>query len=833
MAAKASLLEDKPDETEPAQPEEQQKEEEDIKKKPISKWSHDLFDAGKQTPKSKDELSFTYGYDIREEDDAPKPRRRRKYGRGPNKYTRNWKDEDAYAGGVSSKPNDRKTKKSDSVLPKKKEKVDTLNTAPVSSSNTSAPTVSALSASNPTNIITTTSTSNGTNTTSSTTTITTSKSEQRGEKPKIDKLRAKPEKHVFKPDEGKSKFSKGGSEDSARRGRYEDKLRNKPDIGNKRKEFDSIFMRRDELDKRRPAGSTKLREDDRKRESVKSAKPIKKFDEPKLEIFKQEKLSKSSLSKEEFPELPQSEKPKEADKKIDEKPLWGKSKEESTKSHELPADCDVDEPPPIVRTQTFENSKYVSKRFGNLSNPNYQFDTKGKPRASAESRGTSNYQYIDNRVNRRISYEYGKNRYEYKDARNGNRYNNRFSDDSRPYHNKQNSYDYSAENSNHMYTHRKNESKPSFGNLEVSEEPPKHSKRYSSLRQQAAGSVSSSSPSSSAHPTEALSQSPTANSVSSGSIQLAGSNKETFGVRSNASTPPSAPSPAHSAPSVSSSVSATTVPTSQPASTISTSVTSSTSVVSQTSVQLITSQPSITPVPSMIHQPSLATVGVPTLSTPVIYGQSLPTTHMAVPSAISGQSTAAPAHLAAHHQMAPSAPPTMHQSIARAQHNYYDASRANAYYADTQRANYAYMGATTGAPTGDDAQLGRYMTHQMGYTTGAPIAQQAQADAYLQTYMHPHAAAHANAYAGYHAATGYSYAAGQAYHPQAMVAAQVQGAPLTTAQAADYGRGGVAYYNMNVPYVSNVGRQMSQRKRQHNTQPIITTDVQQLQQQYI
>ena len=33
----------------------------------------------------------------RNEDNAPRARRRRRYGRGPNKYTRNWEDEEAYA----------------------------------------------------------------------------------------------------------------------------------------------------------------------------------------------------------------------------------------------------------------------------------------------------------------------------------------------------------------------------------------------------------------------------------------------------------------------------------------------------------------------------------------------------------------------------------------------------------------------------------------------------------------------------------------------------------------------------------------------------------------
>ena len=44
----------------------------------------------------RDELVEAYGYDIRGEDNAPRARRRRRYGRGPNKYTRNWEDEDAY-----------------------------------------------------------------------------------------------------------------------------------------------------------------------------------------------------------------------------------------------------------------------------------------------------------------------------------------------------------------------------------------------------------------------------------------------------------------------------------------------------------------------------------------------------------------------------------------------------------------------------------------------------------------------------------------------------------------------------------------------------------------
>jgi protein CASC3 len=67
------------------------------------RWGHDLFNENEQIPKSKDELVDIYGYDIRNEDDPPKARRRRRYGRGPNKYTRQWQDENAY--GKAMPPN--------------------------------------------------------------------------------------------------------------------------------------------------------------------------------------------------------------------------------------------------------------------------------------------------------------------------------------------------------------------------------------------------------------------------------------------------------------------------------------------------------------------------------------------------------------------------------------------------------------------------------------------------------------------------------------------------------------------------------------------------------
>ena len=44
------------------------------------RWTHDLFDEEEQAPKTRAELSGRYGYDIRSEDQAPRARRRRRYG---------------------------------------------------------------------------------------------------------------------------------------------------------------------------------------------------------------------------------------------------------------------------------------------------------------------------------------------------------------------------------------------------------------------------------------------------------------------------------------------------------------------------------------------------------------------------------------------------------------------------------------------------------------------------------------------------------------------------------------------------------------------------------
>ncbi|XP_076337135.1 CASC3 exon junction complex subunit isoform X3 [Tachypleus tridentatus] len=71
------------------------------------KWDHDMFHEEEQAPKSHEEVVAVYGYDIRSEDGPPRARRRRRYGRGPNKYTRNWQDEDAYVTGLVSERGNR------------------------------------------------------------------------------------------------------------------------------------------------------------------------------------------------------------------------------------------------------------------------------------------------------------------------------------------------------------------------------------------------------------------------------------------------------------------------------------------------------------------------------------------------------------------------------------------------------------------------------------------------------------------------------------------------------------------------------------------------------
>ncbi|XP_067006243.2 protein CASC3 isoform X2 [Anabrus simplex] len=73
-----------------------QNEKKKVWKEHENRWSHDRYNEEEQLPKTKEELVAVYGYDIRNEDAPPRARRRRKYGRGPNKYTRNWEDEDAY-----------------------------------------------------------------------------------------------------------------------------------------------------------------------------------------------------------------------------------------------------------------------------------------------------------------------------------------------------------------------------------------------------------------------------------------------------------------------------------------------------------------------------------------------------------------------------------------------------------------------------------------------------------------------------------------------------------------------------------------------------------------
>lgn len=47
---------------------------------PDGKWKHDMYKEDEQKAKSSQELIDIYGYDIRNEEAAPKARRRRKYG---------------------------------------------------------------------------------------------------------------------------------------------------------------------------------------------------------------------------------------------------------------------------------------------------------------------------------------------------------------------------------------------------------------------------------------------------------------------------------------------------------------------------------------------------------------------------------------------------------------------------------------------------------------------------------------------------------------------------------------------------------------------------------
>ncbi|GAB6028245.1 hypothetical protein CHUAL_002432 [Chamberlinius hualienensis] len=94
----------------PATEEPEKKVEETEKKKPPKKlwkdegkWIHDRYHETEQNPKSINELVNVYGYDIRNEEGPPHARRRRRYGRGPSKYTRKWEDEAAYNSGTPTK----------------------------------------------------------------------------------------------------------------------------------------------------------------------------------------------------------------------------------------------------------------------------------------------------------------------------------------------------------------------------------------------------------------------------------------------------------------------------------------------------------------------------------------------------------------------------------------------------------------------------------------------------------------------------------------------------------------------------------------------------------
>ncbi|XP_011639579.1 protein CASC3 isoform X1 [Pogonomyrmex barbatus] len=81
------------------------------------KWDHDRYNDEEQAPKRPEELIATYGYDIRNEEGPPRARRRRRYGRGPNKYTRNWEDEDAYGKTTLGRGNNRRFHKNNEDFP--------------------------------------------------------------------------------------------------------------------------------------------------------------------------------------------------------------------------------------------------------------------------------------------------------------------------------------------------------------------------------------------------------------------------------------------------------------------------------------------------------------------------------------------------------------------------------------------------------------------------------------------------------------------------------------------------------------------------------------------
>lgn len=46
----------------------------------LNRWDHDMYNEREQAPKTRDELLASYGYDIREESEAPRARRHHKYG---------------------------------------------------------------------------------------------------------------------------------------------------------------------------------------------------------------------------------------------------------------------------------------------------------------------------------------------------------------------------------------------------------------------------------------------------------------------------------------------------------------------------------------------------------------------------------------------------------------------------------------------------------------------------------------------------------------------------------------------------------------------------------
>lgn len=894
------------------------------RKKGHSKWSHDLFDENRQIPKSNDELMYTYGYDIREDDGAPKARRRRRYGRGPNKYTRNWKDETAYGPVPPSKTAEKKPAKKDSFDRKKKESTKDKTNELVTQTNESSFSSSTFVA-------------NKSEAVSKPITLNKDKESKSNDKsrPSMDR-NSKFEKNGISFDESsKNKFGKGKFDDDnhGKRGSFSDhpnKSNRKFDNSTKvKKEFD--HKRRDENSKKRFSNSTSgsltrntrsfdsdrkdynrydRNEKDRERPFIKNKKMDDNYrsteSNQSYSHHSKEKEENHFNNKEDFPGLPSSDNNKldstiEDKKLIDENNYWNRAKLNQKAAEAKRIEAETDEAILVFKTQTFENSRFTGKRFGNLNVSNSNGSQPSQPPAHNSSSHSESRNGIKKEINSRNSNNRG---YSYQEAggRGGNRKNlhdyqprsdsfgsKNSSNSKHSYHNNKSSSNVDTRSSHDETnkvspvtekTEEQLESKPTFGQLDNNNSDNLETKKHS-LARQATPSASSAS-SQAETPTQSIER----GASSSPAISLPANSpcsqpiSSTMSVNSISFTPKMQPksdftssqsssarhtpatnnsdlnemaishsNSAHSSPAVSLPIvftsatpnHASSTPTHSYSSLAQTTASVGT-LPTHTNVAQLT--PVVAPAPALLHAPAVQPLVQPIPS----HIPSVPLTQTTAP------------QLAAHHQLNanPAAVAAHHQSLARAPTaaTYYDASRGQSYYADPTRAAYTtYLAgqpvAGSATPGTDDAQMNRYLAQQLAANpyTAAQMAPTAQDQTYLQPYMHHAAHAHhtaaaaaahqAASYAGYHAAAGYSaYAAShQTYHPHAHhTQAAVGGVPGTAIapnQSQDYNRGGITYYNVNMPYMNNVGRQMSQRKRQNqNTLPIIASSDAMLQQQY-